>query len=154
MENFGKQLTRLIHICGESRQKYLRGAEDLKSGELHNILIKIAEKRLGLITELQNQLASHSTVDPEQHTDIIGSLHKAWTDMKTALAGHKERDILEICRSGDHSLLETYDEILQGDVLYSDLKPMLVQQRTSVSEDYQQINNLYFDHFPPARKEL
>jgi uncharacterized protein (TIGR02284 family) len=154
MENFGKQLVRLIHACEHSRERYLHGAQDLAQGELHDLLTGIADRRQEIINELRTQLESHSTVHPEQQNDMLSSLHTAWIKVKDAMSGHKDRDILESCRSADHSLLETYDEILQGEILYSDLKPLFVKQRTDVSGDYQRINQLYFEFFPPASKEL
>lgn len=153
MENFGKQLNRLIHMCEQTHIKYLHAAEDTASVDLRNMLQQIAEKRLVMMNELKNEIAAHSTVEPGHGTDIIGSIHKVWTDIRTAVAGHSEKDILEICRSSDHEALESYDEILQGEILYSDLKPLLVKQRTAISQDYQQINKLYAERYTPAGKE-
>ncbi|HEY1009723.1 MAG TPA: PA2169 family four-helix-bundle protein [Sphingobacteriaceae bacterium] len=154
MENFGKQLHRLIKICDETRETYTKAADRTESLELKNKFMEIAERRQQLADQLTEVISGHSTVHPDEHSDIMSSLHRAWMNVKTSLSSTGERGILEKCRDGDQAALDAYDDVLQGEILFSDLRPLIISQRTAISTDFQEIDKKYFEYFPPAGKEL
>lgn len=156
MENFGRQLNRLVKICHKTEHSYQKASEYADSEELKNIFKQINIKRHDITLELRDQIATHSIVDPEHSPDIIGSLNTAWETLSNIniMSHHDDKHLIKMCRNSDHAALECYDEILQGEILYSDLKPILVKQRTAISQDAQQINKLYFERFPAASNDL
>lgn len=154
MENFGKQLHRLMRTCEETRDIYIKAADQTESIELKNKFTSIADSRQRMADQLNARISDHSTVDPEQHSDLLGNLHRAWMSVKTSLSSTGERGILEKCRDGDQAALDVYDDILQGEILFSDIRPLIISQRTSISMDFQEIDRKYFEYFPPAKNEL
>lgn len=154
MENFGKQLCRLIKICHKTEKAYQKASELAHSDELKNIFHEIALSRHQISMELQNQLATHSTVDPAHSSDLIGSLNSTWESLSNIMSAHDDKGLVKTCRNSDHAALEAYDDVLQGEILFSDLKPMLIHQRTSISQDFQRINQLYFERFPAAKEDM
>lgn len=154
MENFGKQLHRLMRICDETKDTYLKAAEATESLELKTKFREIAERRGQMADQLRDRMAEYSTVHPEDQNDLIGALHRAWMTVKTSLSSTGERGILEKCRDGDQAALDAYDDVLQGEILFSALRPVIISQRTSISMDFQEIDQKYFEYFPPARNEL
>lgn len=157
MENFGKQLNRLMRITLETKDIYLKAAELTNSPELKTRCQAIAQRRQEIADDLEREIGSHSTVHPEDKNDLIGFLHRSWMGLKAALPGmatRGEKGVLEACRDHDQAALDSFDDVLQGDILYSDLKTCIVKARTSISEDFQEIDRLYLAHFPPASKEI
>lgn len=154
MENFGKQLCRLIKICHKTEKSYQKASELAQSEELKKIFHETALNRHEIITELQDQLAMHSTVNPEHSPDLIGSINSAWESLSHLMSSNDDKSLIKTCRNSDHAALEAYDEVLQGEILFSDLKPMLMKQRTAISQDSQKINILYFERFPAARDDM
>jgi uncharacterized protein (TIGR02284 family) len=154
MENFGKQLNRLVKICLKTEHAYQKAAEHADSEELKNIFKQIELKRHEIILELQDQMAGHSLVDPEHSPDLIGSLNSTWESLSNIMSHKDDKHLIKMCRNSDHAALESYDEVLQGEILFSDLKPVLVKQRTSISEDSQRINYLYYERFPAASDDM
>ena len=157
MENFGKPLNRLMKICLETKEIYLHAAEQTNNPELKSRFRTIAERRQEIAQELENEIGTHSRVHPEEQGDLLGFLHRSWMGLKAAIphmGSSGEKGIIEACRDHDQAALDAFDDELQGDILYSNLKTCLVKCRTAISEDFQDIDRLYLEHFPPASKEI
>lgn len=157
MENYGKQLNRLKKICLETKEVYLKAAEHTGTPELKASFRAIADRRQNIAQELENEIGSHSNVHPEEHGDVLGFLHRSWMGIKSSLpsmGSSGEKGVLETCRDHDQAALDAFDDVLQGNILYSDLKTCIVKARTSISEDFQEIDRKYLEYFPPASKEL
>ena len=154
MENFGSQLHRLIKVCLKSEQSYENAAEHAQSEELRDVFRQSAANRRQIIVELQDVIGSHSRVDPDHSPDIIGSLNSAWESLSNLMSDKGDKGLIKTCKNSDHAVLESYDEVLQGEILYSDLKPLLIKQRTAISQDSQKMDQLYFERFPAARDDM
>lgn len=157
MENFGKQLNRLMKITLETKEIYLKAAELTKSPELKERFQTIAQRRQEIANDLENEIGTHSTVHPDEQNDLIGFLHRSWMGLKAALpnmGSRGEKGVIEACRDQDQAALDAFDDVLQGDILYSDLKTCIVKARTNISEDFQEIDQKYLEYFPPASNEI
>lgn len=157
MENFGKPLNRLMKICLETKEIYLNAAEQTNNPELKNRFRAIAERRGEIARDLEHEIGAHSRVHPEEKGDLLEFLHRSWMGLKAAIphmGSSGEKGIIETCRDNDQAALDVFDDELQGDILYSNLKTCLVKCRTAISEDFQDIDRLYLEHFPPASKEI
>jgi uncharacterized protein (TIGR02284 family) len=157
MENFGKPLNRLMRICLKTKETYLKAAEHTSNPELRSRFQAIAQRRQELADDLENEIGSHSNVHPDEKGDLLEFLHRSWMGVKSAIphmGSSGEKAVLEACRDTDQAALDAFDDELQGNILYSNLKTCLVKCRTAISEDFQDIDRMYLEYFPPASKEI
>ena len=158
-KNYAKPLKRLISICKRGYNIYLNAARYTQNTSCSSVFKHYAKQRQNFIEELNQRLYAMgvSPTDIEKGDENLNSkFQQFWMKFKQSIigTGNNDKDILLTIRNSERKALDSYDDVLQGDILETDLKPILVKQRTEISMAFQQINKLYLELFPPAHNEL
>jgi len=66
---------------------------------------------------------------PDKGTSLLGNMHRAWIDFKTALSFDSEEAILEECERGEETSLNAYNEFLQTYAIPVSLHETIANQR-------------------------
>lgn len=149
VENYEKQLERLLLICNDGIEGYRKAAEEVHSAELKELFLKNSSEREQMAAELKKHIKELGGDADNKQGDSAGKLHRNWMAIKAAFTSKHKDDqaILESCRTGEEAALEAYDDVLQGSILSTNLKTFLMGQRTAISQAFYYIDKLYFDRF-------
>jgi uncharacterized protein (TIGR02284 family) len=148
-ENYTHQLEHLLAIVNDGKEGYRKAAEKVHSSELKDQLFRYSEERVKMAEEFKEKLSKMGGKTGNTEGDNAGAIHRALMAFKTAFTREAKDDqaVLETCRTGDQAALDSFDEILQGSILETDLKPFLIHQRYIVSKAFYDIDKLYFERF-------
>lgn len=147
-ENYIKQLQRLLHIISDSFKGYKEAEKDVESADLKELFRQIASERESMTEQLRERIARYGGNADIQGSDILGTLHRSWMGIKTAMTHKTDQTVLESCRNGDQAALDTFDDILQGDLLNdTEMKTFLTGQRFAVSQTFMELDRRYFSLF-------
>ena len=151
-ENYIKQLQRLLTIVNDGKEGYLKAAADIESPSLKEKFTNFSNDRKEIANELEAKITEMGGTATNRDGDTIGLMHRSWLSIKTALTKHDEQAVLETCRNGDQASLDVYDDILQGTILESDLKPFIMHQRLKINEAFMELDKLYFYLFSKSNE--
>jgi uncharacterized protein (TIGR02284 family) len=149
-ENYIKQLQHLLTIVNDGKEGYKKAAEEIDSKPLKEVFNRFFSQRGKMAEELKMKIDELGGNAENTGGDFQGALHRSWMSVKTALTKNDDQAILESCRHGDLIALDVYDDVLQGDILETDLKPFLMRQRLQIHEAFMEIDRLYFNLFKPS----
>jgi uncharacterized protein (TIGR02284 family) len=153
-ENFVPQLQRLFSILNDGKEGYRKAAQETHSGELRQLFLQFSESRQRLADELGRRIIEAGGTPDHPSGGILGDLHRHWMLLKTALTASDDQVILETCRNGDLAALDAYDDILQGAILETSLKPFLMNQRIDVHQQFLEVDKLYFSLFKGKARQV
>ena len=143
-----KALENLAHICQHSKEIFFQASQQTDNNKFKKVLYKYAEQRNNFKNELKAQINDGMAIN--EINGPLNVLNDLWMKVRTSFVDYKddEKSILETIRSSEISILEAYDNELQGDILETDLKHLLVNQRMEISKAYNELEKFYFKHFP------
>lgn len=155
-QKFVGALQRLLGILHDGKEGYLKAAENSHDPEHKALFNQYSQQRAVFADELKMHISS---LGGDAHNDKggpLGTFHRIWMDIKTTLTNtkHDDRAILEACKTGEQTALEAYDDVLQGSILETDLKPVIVNQRTEISRAFQEVSRLHIAQYPPKSNEF
>lgn len=146
--NYTKQLHTLLRLVEDSCEGYKTAIEHASSEEFKELFRQIETEREMLATELRERVKAQGDVTDHQGSDVMASLHRSWMGIKTAMTRKDDQAVLESCRNGDQSVLDAYDDIMQGNLLNNtELKTFLSGQRYTVNRAFMDLDKRYFDLF-------
>ena len=146
-DDYKKPLKKLLEIVNDGKEGYKHAAEQVHSGKLKELFEGYAAERSEMAEKLKAKIGSDEKLDKDG--DTKGAFHRTLMSIKTALAKDEKDDrvILESCREGDRSALDAFDDVLQGTILETDLKPFLTGLRYQISKAFNEVDRLYFEGF-------
>lgn len=155
-QKFVGALQRLVGILNDGKEGYLKAADHSHKSDLKTLFTQYSQQRAVFADELKMHISSLGGDADNEKGGPLGSLHRLWMDIKATLTNTKddEKAILEACKTGEQTALEAYDDVLQGSILETDLKPVLVNQRTEISKAFNNISTLHLAYFPPRSNEF
>jgi len=145
-ENYKKQLKHLLDVINDGKAGYKYAAQHVHSDYLRDLFHRFIQDREEMAGELQAHIGSYAEDDDG---GVKGAFHRAIMAIKTALTKDEKDDrvILESCREGDRAALDAFDDVLQGTILETELKPFLTGLRYRISQAFNEVDKLYFDGF-------
>ncbi|WP_374164184.1 PA2169 family four-helix-bundle protein [Arcticibacter sp. MXS-1] len=147
-ENYTRQLQTLLRLVEDSSEGYKTAAEHASSQEFIELFRGFAAEREMLAEELRERIARYGVHAEEPGSDFMASLHRSWMGIKTAMTKKDDQAVLESCRNGDQSVLDAYDDMMQGDLLNdTDMKTFLSGQRYTINRAFMDLDKRYFDLF-------
>lgn len=135
-------LNDLIKICNDGNAGFYACAENatITSSELKNMLVARAQecaqsagKLSALVIELGGSPASGATA--------AGVVHRGWLNVKTAIAGKKDRYVLEECERGEDVAKVAYQKALAKN-LPAAIRNVVEQQYHGVLRNHDLIKRL------------
>jgi uncharacterized protein (TIGR02284 family) len=126
-------LNGLIEIDRDGQKGFTDAADHIENPELKTFFLEQARTRARFIGELQQEVRGLGG-DPENTGSTLGSLHRAWLDLKTTLGGG-DHAILATVESGEDSAVSEYEKALSKE-LPANLRTLLGQQYGNVKQSH------------------
>ena len=146
MENTEKTvevLNDLIEINNDRADGFNKAAADLKDEniDLKAIFDKLSSESRANVTELAG-LVGRNGENPDTGNTILGTLHRAWIDIKAGFGGDDRHSILAECERGEDAIKKAYRDALQENELGENVRTVLLQQQVGVNGGHDAIKAL------------
>ncbi|WP_316763219.1 PA2169 family four-helix-bundle protein [Pedobacter aquatilis] len=142
-ENIVQVLNDLIEINNDRADGFDRASSGLQP---ENIDLKaIFEKFASDSRENSIQLAGlvgKNGDSPDDGNTILGTLHRAWIDVKASFGGNDRHSILAECERGEDAIKKAYRDALQHNDLGTEVREVLLKQQDGVSTGHDTIKAL------------
>jgi len=135
-------LKSLVTIVNDGKEGYESAAETTDSVELKAIFLKYAAERKSYELELKSHLATHGGESDNSDGGILGTLHRAWIDVKEALSSKEDAAILGAIETGEKAAIEKYDGLLKDPSTHADHLDLLNKQRDGIQNALTDITSL------------
>jgi uncharacterized protein (TIGR02284 family) len=136
-----KALNDLLAKCYDAEKGFKEAAEDVKSDNLKQMFREYATQRFNFGHELKGLIRNFGG-DPDKGDTIAAKMHRAWMDLKSAVASNEEKNILEEVVRGEENALEHYQEALDeldpGSIAFN----TVVNQRNQIRSVITRVKNL------------
>ncbi|MXV15326.1 ferritin-like domain-containing protein [Hufsiella ginkgonis] len=146
-ENHGQKLEQLLSLLNDGKIGYRNAAQQTENPDLRTIFMRFAAQREELADQLRPFVTTYGGDPDNIGGGALGAIHRSWMNIKTAFTDNDDQAILETCKNGDLAALDAYDDALQGSILETPLKPILMNQRIDIHQAFLEIDKLYFGLF-------
>lgn len=143
-----KQHEKLVDSLQEILQKNYDAEKGLKevmlktdNHALKKWLQHKAVERSGFANEIDSELRKLGG-EPREDGSVLGSAHRMWIDVKTAVAGNKDEAIFEECIRGDKASVDEYAKQLKEPYMTGAVVPILTKQKAKVEQAIAQYKRL------------
>lgn len=136
-------LNGLIEINRDGQKGFTEAADHIQNPELKTFFLEQGRTRARFVGELQQEVRGLGG-DPENTGSMLGTMHRAWLDLKTSLGGG-DHAILVTCESGEDSAVSEYEKALAKE-LPANVRTLLGQQYGAVKQSHDRVK-LFRDHF-------
>ncbi len=116
----------------DAEKGYKKAMKDAKNPALKSFLAEQAAQRSRFATTIDNRLRQLGE-KPKESGSVAGSLHRAWIDIKSSVAGNEDEAVLEEVIRGEKASVEEYQDVLQK----HNLAPEITQELQSQLGDIQ-----------------
>lgn len=133
-------LNTLVRTCVDGEIGYQDAAEEADHDSYRALFEQYAKERARFASELQGEVKGLGGT-PETSGSTTGALHRAWLNVRDAVTGKGDADIIAECLRGETVALEAYDEALDDDLPGSIMRT-LERQRSRVAEIARRLETL------------
>jgi uncharacterized protein (TIGR02284 family) len=105
-------LNNLIETCRDGQTGFQTAAEGVANPSLKESFFQYAQQRGLFVTELQEEVRGLGG-DPQTTGSVAAALHRGWINIKSAVTGQDEHNILEECERGEDSAMKNYQDALR-----------------------------------------
>ena len=146
MEDSNKQLiddlNHLVTICNDGKYGYETAAEDADSAALRAMFSGYSAERAEFTQQLKEEIRKAGG-DPDHGGGPLGAIHRAWIDVKSALATKDNKAVLGACITGEKAAVNAYSTVLKSNDLPANTRSVLNQQRRSIEETLNKVEGLH-----------
>ena len=136
-------LNALITVLKDGQKGYADAMVDVKDQHLKDLFKKYAAQRASYVTELEDQMFKLDLhPDTNEGSSVLGTIHHAWIDLKSAVTGHDNHAILAECERGEDVAKKAYEEASKLQDLPGDLKSIIEKQSQGVLAAHNEIRDL------------
>jgi uncharacterized protein (TIGR02284 family) len=133
-------LNDLLEISRDGEQGFRTCAEGVQTPNLKTLLETAARRCAEGAAELEAKVRSLGG-EPAQGGSIVGSMHRFWTDIKSAITGMSEHAVLVECERGEDAAKAAYEAALQKN-LPADVRTLIERQYQGVKANHDRVRNL------------
>lgn len=133
-------LNDLIETCKDGESGFLTCAEDIKRVELKEMFRKAAMRCAEAARELQTEVQRLGG-KPERSGSFAGSVHRRWVDVRSAITGRDDAQVLAECERGEDVAKESYQNALKKD-LPANIRAIVERQYQGVLEHHDAVRSL------------
>lgn len=105
-------LNGLIQTCKDGQEGFKQAAEGVNLSELKSAFYEFGQQRAQFVGELQT-LVRELGGDPEKEGSFMGSIHRGWIDIKSAIMGNDEAAVLNEAERGEDIAKNNYEDALE-----------------------------------------
>ena len=133
-------LNDLIETSKDGEHGFDTCAENVKDMQLKQLFTAAAQRCAEGAKELQEQVRLLGG-DPDEHSSVAGTLHRAWVDIKAAITGKDEQAVLEECERGEDVAKKTYEKAL-AKRLPDNIRSIVQRHYQGVVENHDRVRDL------------
>lgn len=133
-------LNDLIETCKDGEEGFRTCADDIKRSDLKPMFIQAAQRCAEAARELQAEVTRLGG-KPERDGSFSGSVHRRWTDIKSAITGKDDKAVLSECERGEDVAKESYQKALDKD-LPPEIRKIVERQYRGVLENHDRVRAL------------
>jgi uncharacterized protein (TIGR02284 family) len=133
-------LNGLLEISRDGEQGFRTCAEGVQTPSLKAMFEGAARRCAEGAAELETKIRSLGG-EPAQGGSITGSMHRAWTNIKSTITGMNEHAVLVECERGEDAAKAAYEAALQKN-LPADVRTLVERQYQGVKANHDRVRNL------------
>ena len=133
-------LNKLLETTKDGEEGFRTCAEAVTNPRLKTVFEDAARRCDGGDAELQAEIRKLGG-EPTTSGTVGGSLHRAWTNIKSSITGKDEHAVLAECERGEDVAKSAYEAALKED-LPPNVKAIVQRQYQGVKENHDRIRNM------------
>lgn len=122
----------LIAILEDGKLGYTNAAEHVEESAIKSDFIQYARERALFIVELQDEINRLGKSTDTAGGGPLGSLHRAWIDIKSTFTSNDTESIINACITGEESAIEKYEDALKKEELQPAQTSIISKQLNSI----------------------
>ena len=130
-------LNGLIETCKDGQEGFKHAAEGITDSQIKSAFYEYGQQRAQFAGELQT-LVRELGGDPENSSSILGTLHRGWIDIKSAVTGKDEAAVLNEAERGEDVAKDAYKSALEQN-LPMNVRSILEEQYRAVKEAHDNV---------------
>lgn len=134
------KLNELIQLCKDSSRGFRLAAGEASDKSHQEFFRAKALERNDFARNLQNVALKIGMV-PTRNQSVLGTVHRAWMNLRHVLNPHHEEIPLLECRRGEEHALKVYQDIFEEHLL-PEMEPVLQEQFVSMIETRDTLRNI------------
>ncbi|TFI57051.1 PA2169 family four-helix-bundle protein [Sphingomonas parva] len=134
-------LNTLITTTIDSANGFEEAAKDARSDQFKSMFQQFASDRRQCVSQLQ-QAVRQLGGDPEDDGSVKAAAHRTWLNLKDAVTGDSDKQIIEEVENGEDYIKGKYETALQDDRLSVQAKSIIEQAFRSVREGHDRASQL------------
>ena len=139
-EEVAKKLNNLLEKNYDAEKGYQDAAEQIENPKMKDFLQKQAQKRYDFGHEIKTEIKNYGE-QPDKGGSAKGTVHRAWMDLKAAVASSSEEQVMEEVQRGEQSAINEYNEVISETSLPTSVQQILTKQRDQIVEAQQSAKN-------------
>ena len=139
-EEVAKKLNNLLEKNYDAEKGYQDAAERIENPTMKDFLQKQAQKRYDFGHEIKTEIKNYGE-QPDKGGSAKGTVHRAWMDLKAAVASSSEEQVMEEVQRGEQSAINEYNEVISETSLPPSVQQVLTKQRDQIVEAQQSAKN-------------
>ena len=134
-------LNSLIETCKDGQEGFRVAAENIDDPTLKTTLGMFSLQRSKFAGDLQQAAIKLGEHDPENSGSAAGAIHRCWINLKTAIVGKNQYQILAECEAGEDSAVSEYKKALETE-LPADVAALVRDQYREVQATHNAVKRL------------
>lgn len=125
----------------DAEKGYKKAMQDAKNPALKNFLKQQALQRSTFATAIDKELRDLGE-EPKESGSVTGSLHRAWIDIKSSVAGNEDEAVLEEVIRGEKASVEEYEDVMKKHTLAPKIQNVLQSQLKDIQGTLNRVKTL------------
>lgn len=136
-------LNDLIQINNDRAEGFEKAAKDVEEQniDLKANFEKFANQSRKNVTALAGLVGAKGE-RPDDGNTILGTLHRAWIDIKASFGGSDRHSVLAECERGEDAIKKSYRDALQQNDLGEEVRNVLLSQQEEIMVSHDTIKAL------------
>lgn len=134
-------LNTLIATLLDSIEGYQKSAENVENQHFAELFNERARERQQVVTKLQAAVAQAGGT-PEDDASTLGSIHRVFVDLKSAVTGRDDKAIVNEVERGEDYLKEKFEAAMGNADLSPQTQAAVNEAWTSVKAGHDQMSQL------------
>ena len=133
-------LNTLIETCRDGEQGFREAAQNLRDPGVKDMFNRVAEERAKFAEELKSEVQRLGG-NPAEGGSLSGAAHRGWMNVRGAIAGNDDKQIIAEAERGEDVAVATYENALK-DALPPGVESVVNRQFKHVREAHDRVRDL------------
>lgn len=125
----------------DAEKGYKKAMTDAENPALKNFLQAQALQRSNFATAIDKELRDLGE-EPKESGSVTGSLHRAWIDIKSSVAGNDDEAVLEEVIRGEKASVDEYQDAINNNALPPKIDSVLKSQLRDIQGTLSRVKTL------------